>query len=178
MPTVAKPSARSMLLTVFGDVVLPSGGMAWLTTLSQAMSLFLRSGYSRIPVIGESSDDIKGLLYLKDAEACDYAPDPVELDRFQRTLFALWRAIGGTRDWLPFVLTLCLFLLTMIGLAISIWPDVIPGRVSIWQAAAPEQSQLFMLIGALVLIPLILAYTAWSYWVFRGKVGEEGYHAH
>ena len=89
---------------------------------------------------------------------------------------ALWGTIHSPRDWLPFVLTLFLFLLTMIGLAISIWPDVIPGRVSIWEAAAPRSSQLFMLVGAVVLIPLILAYTAWSYWVFRGKVGEEGYH--
>jgi cytochrome d ubiquinol oxidase subunit II len=64
----------------------------------------------------------------------------------------------------------------MAGLAISIWPDVIPGRVSIWEAAAPHTSQLFLLVGALVLIPLILGYTAWSYWVFRGKVDEEGYH--
>jgi cytochrome d ubiquinol oxidase subunit II len=90
--------------------------------------------------------------------------------------FGLWRSLGGRRDWLPFLLTLLLFLLSMIGLAISIWPDVIPGRVSIWQAAAPETSQAFMLVGAAILIPLILAYTAWSYWVFRGKVGEEGYH--
>lgn len=92
------------------------------------------------------------------------------------TAVALWRSLGGSRDWLPFLLSLSLFLLTMVGLGISIWPDVIPGRVSIWEAAAPEQSQLFMLIGAAVLIPIILAYTAWSYWVFRGKVGDEGYH--
>ena len=76
----------------------------------------------------------------------------------------------------PSLLTLALFLLSMAGLAISIWPDVIPGRVTIWQAAAPYSSQLFMLVGAAVLMPLILAYTAWSYWVFRGKVGEHGYH--
>ncbi|MEA3017986.1 MAG: cytochrome bd ubiquinol oxidase subunit [Sphingomonadales bacterium] len=93
------------------------------------------------------------------------------------TALALWRSIGGARrDWLPFALTLILFLLAMTGLAVSIWPDAIPGRVTIWQAAAPQSSQLFMLVGAAVLIPLILAYTAWSYWVFRGKVGEEGYH--
>ena len=92
------------------------------------------------------------------------------------TAFALWRSLRRGRDHVPFLLALTLFLLSMIGLAISIWPDVIPGRVSIWQAAAPYSSQLFMLVGALVLIPLILAYTAWSYWVFRGKVGEEGYH--
>jgi cytochrome d ubiquinol oxidase subunit II len=89
---------------------------------------------------------------------------------------SLWASFRHGRDWMPFVFSLLLFLLTMIGLAISIWPDVVPGRVSIWEAAAPHQSQLFMLVGALVLIPIILAYTAWSYWVFRGKVGEEGYH--
>ncbi|HEX8579533.1 MAG TPA: cytochrome d ubiquinol oxidase subunit II [Allosphingosinicella sp.] len=87
-----------------------------------------------------------------------------------------WRSFSGARDWAPFAWSLALFGLTLAGLAVSIWPDVIPGRVSIWQAAAPHSSQLFMLVGAAVLIPLILAYTAWSYWVFRGKVGEEGYH--
>ncbi len=88
----------------------------------------------------------------------------------------LWASLRHGRDWMPFVLTLMLFLLTMIGLGISIWPDVVPGRVSIWEAAAPHTSQLFMLVGAVVLIPIILAYTAFSYWVFRGKVGEGGYH--
>jgi cytochrome d ubiquinol oxidase subunit II len=92
------------------------------------------------------------------------------------TAFALWRSLRGARDWMPFAWSLVLFLLTMTGLGISIWPYVIPGEVTIWDAAAPEQSQLFMLVGAVVLVPLILAYTAWSYWVFRGKVGEEGYH--
>jgi cytochrome d ubiquinol oxidase subunit II len=92
------------------------------------------------------------------------------------TAVLLWWSLSHRRDWLPFAATLALFLETMAGLAISIWPDVIPGRVSIWEAAAPHTSQLFLLVGALVLIPLILGYTAWSYWVFRGKVDEEGYH--
>ena len=92
--------------------------------------------------------------------------------------YALWRSLKRDVDWHPFLYALILFFLSMVGLAVSIWPDVIPGRVSIWQAAAPYESQLFMLVGAAVLVPLILAYTAWSYWVFRGKVGEEGYHAH
>jgi cytochrome d ubiquinol oxidase subunit II len=90
--------------------------------------------------------------------------------------FLAWRSLGRGADWAPFAWSLALFGLTLVGLGISIWPDVIPGRVSIWQAAAPYSSQLFMLVGALVLIPLILVYTAWSYWVFRGKVEEEGYH--
>ena len=87
-----------------------------------------------------------------------------------------WHGIRRGRDVLPFVATLGLFAATMAGLAISIWPDVIPGRVTIWQAAAPRDSQLFMLAGALVLVPVILGYTFWSYWVFRGKVGTHGYH--
>lgn len=88
----------------------------------------------------------------------------------------LLRSLGKTNDSAPFFWTLALFGLSMAGLAISIWPDVIPGRVSIWDAAAPEQSQLFMLVGAAIMVPIILAYTGWAYWVFRGKVGEHGYH--
>jgi cytochrome bd ubiquinol oxidase subunit II len=88
----------------------------------------------------------------------------------------LWRSLGRRHERAPFLWALSLFGLSSIGLAISIWPDVIPGRVTIWQAAAPEKSQIFMLAGAAVLIPMILAYTVWAYWVFRGKVGQHGYH--
>jgi cytochrome d ubiquinol oxidase subunit II len=88
----------------------------------------------------------------------------------------LYRRIGRGSDHSPFLLTLCLFGLSLAGLAISMWPDLIPGRVSIWAAAAPRSSQVFMLAGASLLVPIILAYTGWAYWVFRGKVAEEGYH--
>ncbi|HEY5721653.1 MAG TPA: cytochrome d ubiquinol oxidase subunit II [Allosphingosinicella sp.] len=87
-----------------------------------------------------------------------------------------WRSLSGPRDRAPFLWSLTLFGLTLAGLGISIWPYVVPGRVTIWEAAAPHSSQAFMLVGSAVLIPMILAYTAWSYWVFRGKVGEGGYH--
>jgi cytochrome d ubiquinol oxidase subunit II len=90
--------------------------------------------------------------------------------------FLLWRALGRRQERAPFLWGLSLFGLCFVGLAISIWPDVIPGRVTIWEAAAPEKSQIFMLVGAAVLVPVILAYTAWAYWVFRGKVGSHGYH--
>ncbi|GAC1579202.1 MAG: cytochrome d ubiquinol oxidase subunit II [Sphingomicrobium sp.] len=92
------------------------------------------------------------------------------------TTFLLFRSLAKRHERAPFLLTLTLFGLSMLGLAISIWPDVIPGRVSIWQAAAPARSQSFLLAGTAVLIPLILAYTAWAYWVFRGKITKEGYH--
>ncbi|KAB0679737.1 cytochrome d ubiquinol oxidase subunit II [Aureimonas leprariae] len=80
------------------------------------------------------------------------------------------------RDHHPFLLALALFGLCFVGLGISVWPNVVPGRVTIWQAASPPSSQLFMLVGAGLLIPVILAYTGYAYWVFRGKVGAEGYH--
>ncbi|WP_375691368.1 cytochrome d ubiquinol oxidase subunit II [Pseudooceanicola sp. LIPI14-2-Ac024] len=83
----------------------------------------------------------------------------------------------GHRDWLPFVLALALFGLCFIGLGISMWPNVIPPDITIWDAAAPEKSQVFMGIGALVMLPIILAYTGYAYWVFRGKLDpEKGYH--
>ncbi len=88
----------------------------------------------------------------------------------------LWRSLKRDVDAHPFLYALALFGLSFAGLAISIWPDVIPGRVSIWDAAAPHSSQLFMLVGAGIMLPIILAYTGWSYWVFRGKVGTDGYH--
>ncbi|MCK5933856.1 MAG: cytochrome d ubiquinol oxidase subunit II [Fulvimarina manganoxydans] len=77
----------------------------------------------------------------------------------------------------PFLSALSLFLLGFVGLGINFWPNIIPPDVTIWQAAAPEESLLFLLVGAAVLIPMILVYTAYAYWVFRGKVVEgEGYH--
>ena len=76
----------------------------------------------------------------------------------------------------PFALALGLFLLGMAGLGVSIWPYVVPNVVTIWDAAAPHRSQVFMLVGVAITMPLIIAYTGWSYWVFRGKVGSEGYH--
>lgn len=77
----------------------------------------------------------------------------------------------------PFVLALLMLFLGYSGLAISLWPNIVPPSVSIWNAAAPPQSMGFTLVGALFIIPFILAYTAWSYYVFRGKVKPgEGYH--
>ena len=77
---------------------------------------------------------------------------------------------------LPFLLALGIFLLGFVGLGISMFPYVVPRAVTIWDAAAPPQSQLFMLVGAVVIVPLILVYTGWAYWVFRGKVASHGYH--
>lgn len=87
----------------------------------------------------------------------------------------LLRALAKKQDSQPFYLTLGLFGLSYVGLGISMYPYVVPQ--SIWQAASPENSQVFMLVGVAILIPLILGYTGWAYWVFRGKVrAGQGYH--
>jgi len=81
---------------------------------------------------------------------------------------------GG--EAIPFLAALALFGLGFLGLAVSLYPYIVPRALTIWDAAAPASSQLFMLVGASVILPLILGYTFWAYWVFRGKVGHEGYH--
>jgi cytochrome d ubiquinol oxidase subunit II len=89
----------------------------------------------------------------------------------------LWQA-AKDREVLPFVLAMGLFLLSYLGLAVSLWPNLIPPTVSIWEAASPPETQVFLLVGMSFLIPTILFYTAYSYWVFRGKVTADtaGYH--
>ncbi|MCW6533923.1 cytochrome d ubiquinol oxidase subunit II [Sphingomonas lycopersici] len=87
----------------------------------------------------------------------------------------LWSLRRGA-ERLPFFMALALFLLGFVGLGISMFPYVVPRAVTIWDAAAPAQSQSFMLVGSAIIIPVILAYTGWAYWVFRGKAGTEGYH--
>ena len=88
----------------------------------------------------------------------------------------LFRGLAGGRELLPFLMALALFALGMAGLGISMWPHVVPPSLTIWDAAAPPRSQAFMLIGVALTMPLIIGYTAWAYWVFRGKVGYDGYH--
>ena len=81
------------------------------------------------------------------------------------------------RDGKPFILTLCLFALGFAGLVLGIWPYIVPPALTIWQAASPPSSQGFVLVGLVVLLPVILGYTWWSYRVFAGKVeSDSGYH--
>jgi cytochrome bd ubiquinol oxidase subunit II len=89
----------------------------------------------------------------------------------------LLRALARQAHFSPFVYTLALVFLGYSGLGISVWPNIVPPGISIWDAAGPPQSQGFALVGALLIVPVILMYTIWSYYVFRGKVRiGEGYH--
>ncbi|MBB3213094.1 cytochrome d ubiquinol oxidase subunit II [Herbaspirillum sp. Sphag1AN] len=96
-------------------------------------------------------------------------------------IFFIWRLRYNIRSENPhhgsFMSTLGIVFIGYTGLAISIWPNIIPPHISIWVAASPPQSQGFALVGTLFMIPFILGYTAWSYFVFRGKVKiGDGYH--
>jgi cytochrome d ubiquinol oxidase subunit II len=102
------------------------------------------------------------------------APVPIAVAAVSAQLL---RALSNKWDYQPFFLTLVLFALSYAGLGISIYPYIVPQSITIWQAASPPNSQFFMLVGVAILIPLILGYTSWAYWVFRGKVRpESGYH--
>ena len=88
-----------------------------------------------------------------------------------------WRSLNNRSEAAPFVGAVALFLMSYIGIAISLWPMIVPHRFTLWQAASSPSTQAFLLVGTLFLLPIILMYTGWSYWVFRGKVrGDIGYH--
>jgi cytochrome bd ubiquinol oxidase subunit II len=96
------------------------------------------------------------------------------------TAYQLYRALDTGRSYRPFLLAIGLFLLGYLGLAISLFPYIVPPSVTIWQAANTVESQLFALVGFAIVMPLTFIYTGYAYWVFRGKVAEEikagGYH--
>lgn len=89
----------------------------------------------------------------------------------------LFWSVRTRRSRLPFFATMSMFLFTYLGLLVSRWPYVVPPDYTLWEAASAPSSQLFLLVGTLFVIPIILGYTGWAYWVFRGKVRPgEGYH--
>jgi cytochrome bd ubiquinol oxidase subunit II len=93
------------------------------------------------------------------------------------TALMAWRWLEERREALPFLASIILFLLGYLGLVISTFPYLVPRALTIWQTAAVPASQIFMLLGTLVLLPVILGYITFVYWLFRGKVREgEGYH--
>jgi cytochrome d ubiquinol oxidase subunit II len=81
----------------------------------------------------------------------------------------IWRALHGTRDALPFLFCIALVGLGYLGLGISLWPFALPGRLTIWQAAASTPTLLFLGTGTAIVLPVTLAYLAYAHWLFRGK---------
>jgi cytochrome d ubiquinol oxidase subunit II len=91
--------------------------------------------------------------------------------------FAAWRWLDTGREVLPFLASIALFLLGYLGLLISNFPYLVPPSLTIWQTASAPATQIFMLVGTLLLLPIILGYMIFVYWIFAGKLREgEGYH--
>ncbi len=147
----ARVHARSLLLATLGAMALVSLWTPWL-----------------FASIAERWFTLPNLLYL--------APVPILTGL---AALAVWRGLGRGHSALPFLATIALFLLGFLGLVISWFPYLVPPSLTIHDAAAAPSSQMFMLAGAAVLLPLIIAYTAGVYWVFRGKTKPgDSYHPH
>jgi cytochrome bd-type quinol oxidase subunit 2 len=81
-----------------------------------------------------------------------------------------WRALSSTAEATPFLGAMALFVVSYLGIAISLFPMIVPYHFTLWEAASSPRTQAFLLVGTLFLLPVILTYSGWSYWVFRGKV--------
>jgi cytochrome d ubiquinol oxidase subunit II len=92
------------------------------------------------------------------------------------SVVGLWMALKRRHRYMPFLLATVLFLLCYTGLAVSLFPYIIPPNITIWQAAAAPDSQLFMLYGAIPILPIILGYTAYSYYVLWDTTEHDAYH--
>jgi cytochrome d ubiquinol oxidase subunit II len=85
----------------------------------------------------------------------------------------LWKKITTGGEALPFFLSISLFALGYIGLGLSIWPWIVPYQVNLWEAAAVAPSQSLLLVGVVLFLPIVLTYTGYCYYVFRGKASHE-----
>jgi cytochrome d ubiquinol oxidase subunit II len=87
----------------------------------------------------------------------------------------LWRQLRRGAHYAPFFLSIALFVLGYVGIGVSLWPNIVPPSLTIWEAAAPRSSQLFALVQLAIALPMVFIYTGYAYWVFRGKVVGPGY---
>ena len=84
----------------------------------------------------------------------------------------LWRDLNTEKEYRPFLLSLGIFLMNYIGLGISLWPWLVPYKITLWQAAAAPESQSLLLIGTAIMLPVVLTYTGYSYYIFRGNTSQ------
>ncbi len=168
--------------TVAGYALLGATWLIWKLDgpeQDHARRLAIRAGGATIALMGAVSlynialNEEYAAHWLSAPQIYWVAPVPIVTAAVSLSLL---HGILNARNSKPFWLAIALFFLGMSGLGVTIWPYVVPPGITIWDAAAPERSQIFMLVGAGITMPLIIGYTAWAYWVFRGKVADEGYH--
>ncbi len=155
--------ATWLMMKTDGDIALRAAAKAKALLVAVLVFMAVVSVYTplAIPRIAQRWFTMPNLIYL--------SPVPIVTAVIA---FAEWRWIEARREVAPFLATIALFLLGYLGLAISTFPYIVPPALTIPDAAAAPSSQIFMLTGTLVLLPVILGYTAFTYWLFRGKVSE------
>ena len=87
--------------------------------------------------------------------------------------YLVWHTVRQGKEYAPFLYSLGLFLMNYIGLGISLWPWLVPYEITIWQAAAAPESQSLLLVGTVIMLPVVLTYTGYCYYLFRGKTTHE-----
>lgn len=118
------------------------------------------------PAIGHRWFSLPNIIYLA----------PIAVITLLIAIFE-WRSLNNKSELAPFVGAMGLFLMSYIGIAISLYPMIVPHQFTLRDAAASLDTQAFLIVGTMFLLPVILMYSAWSYWVFRGKVrAGVGYH--
>jgi cytochrome d ubiquinol oxidase subunit II len=157
-----------LILKTEGDVQLHAYRIAWGTAAATLVLIGVVSLWTPFlhPVFMERWFSWPAILYA--------APVPLFVLAAAANLFT---GLNSRQDLRPFLSAQALFVLSFIGIGISFYPHIVPPALTIDEAAAPDASLLFLLVGASVLIPVILAYTAYTYWIFRGKIVDgESYH--
>jgi cytochrome d ubiquinol oxidase subunit II len=161
--------ATWLIMKTAGDVQARARKLAWVFGIGTVIFI------AAVSVITPFLDSVYYSRWFEWPGLLISAPVPIAVAVI---LLLMFRSLNvHHHEYRPFILALMLFALCFVGLGISIFPDLIPPDVTILDAATPYNSQIFMFVGAVVLLPLILGYTAYAYWVFRGKTDpDEGYH--
>lgn len=160
--------ATWLIMKTDGYVQRRAHGLAWVLTIGLVVSLFIVSLWTAF------LDQKFMMRWISWPSILYVAPVPLLT---ALAAFRLLLSVHDHRETEPFLAALTLFLLCYIGLGISLYPLIVPPGITIWDAAGPDESLGFLLAGAAVLVPIILAYTGYAYWIFRGKVASEGgYH--
>ena len=142
---------------------------AWARKVANYVLVFVLIGMAVVSMTMPFIDERVKELWFTTPNLFYLLPIPV----LTAVLFlTLWRDLQGTREFRPFILSVGLFFLGYLGLGISLFPWIVPFSFTIWDAAAASTSQSLLLVGAAVFLPIILAYTAYSYYIFRGKSDE------
>jgi cytochrome d ubiquinol oxidase subunit II len=153
--------ATWLILKTSGELQARARHLAWLTALGTLALIGI------VSLITPFLDPVFMQRWFAWPAVVYSAPVPIFV---AIAAFALFWGLAKERDALPFLAAIALFVLSYIGLGISFYPYIVPPSLTIWDAASPDSSLKFLLVGASILVPVILAYTAWAYWVFRGKV--------